>query len=1025
MLLIFSVVLNAQSPGFFLDDWEEKNAVIPVHQFIEKPTGNPTVKVAADPEQILHKVPKYIYGNNAVTWDNGMRSNPTAMRDLNNLNPHVLRWPGGNLSNNYFWNAHLGERPDDIPPGTDPWYGMGTQAWQMSVDEYYMLLEETSSTGIICVNYSYARYGTGPDPVANAAHMAAEWVRYDNGRSKFWEIGNENFGNWQAGYEIDQSLNQDGQPRFISGELYGQHCRIFIDSMRTAAAETGADIKIGVVAYDAEESYDPISEVWNEGMMPIVGDIADFLIVHSYFTPYNENSSVGTILNSHIVPGEIYEAVEADMTEAGKTMLPVAMTEWNIFATGSWQQVSYVNGMLAAITLGEFIGNNYGLSTRWDLVNGWDNGDDHGTFSIGGEPGVDPYNPRAVFFYMYYHQLFFGDQMVAYGVTGNENVVAHASTFSSGETGIVITNKSRTDEIVEIDMQNGEYGLNYYYYTLTGGTDNGDFSRQVLINGVETDEEGGGPDNYESIKAHASKTRNGITLHLPSLSVVYVMIDKEPPFSVAYAAVETDKTRISVELTEEILPFSDFSGIDVTVNNTFSPAILNVEMDPDRADKFYIYLDTELNSEDEITLTYSGTAIQSSGGTGLDPFSDMPVDNLIPGGPYAVSVVIIDTERQEPVDNCTITIGGESKATDAEGKVVFDMMEGIYTFHAEKDHYQAGTYQDISIFSDTTIQLEMKPEDYSLSFHFIDDRTFEMLPNVKVSAHDTSTYSNSEGVASISLAFGEYNISFEKVNFRTDSSDFLIIADTIYEILLSRTHAQLKFRLRYEGQPVQNASVVLHTDTLVSNPVGVCVFESVAIEQPFNYKITKENFYPVEGYISLLADSVLELQMTKSVANATFIVSASEGAIENGFVVIDQDTSWCNEEGSAKFYNLPLEYTYTYEAGAPGYEPVNGSFVQHADTTIQLMLTVSVTAGDAQNGIMIYPNPVIDHLIISYGDHRVDQLQVLDITGNSIFVKIINDQSGLYNLPIDVNPGIYFLRINSGGHIQTRKIIVK
>ncbi|MFW5877917.1 MAG: alpha-L-arabinofuranosidase, partial [bacterium] len=445
--------LQSQDPGFFLDEWQPKSAVIPDHEMADKRFDTATVYVDIDLGKMLNKVPKYIYGNNAVTWDNGIRSNSTAMKDLNNLSPNVLRWPGGNLSNEYFWNASYGNRPGDIPAGINVWYGQNTQDWQMSVDEYYDLLDKTNSEGLICVNYSYARYGTGPDPVAKAAHMAAEWVRYDNGRSEFWEIGNENFGNWQAGYEIDVNENQDGQPQFISGKLYGQHCRVFIDSMRAAAAEIGADIKIGVVAYDAEESYDPISENWNEGMMPEVGDIADFLIVHSYFTPYNEDSPVSTILNSHDVPHEIMTAVVDDMNEAGKPMIPVAMTEWNIFAMGSMQQVSYINGMLAALTLGEYVKNDYGLATRWDLTNGWSNGNDHGTFSVGGEPGVDPYNPRAVFFYMYYFQKYFGDRMVPASVTGNNDVVAHASVFSSGETGLVVVNKSRTSEVLKVNPQ--------------------------------------------------------------------------------------------------------------------------------------------------------------------------------------------------------------------------------------------------------------------------------------------------------------------------------------------------------------------------------------------------------------------------------------------------------------------------------------------------------------------------------------------------------------------------------------------
>ena len=59
--------------------------------------------------------------------------------------------------------------------------------------------------------------------------------RYDNGRTKFWEIGNETYGNWEAGYMIDVTKNQDQQPAVVTGALYGQHVNVFADSMRAAA----------------------------------------------------------------------------------------------------------------------------------------------------------------------------------------------------------------------------------------------------------------------------------------------------------------------------------------------------------------------------------------------------------------------------------------------------------------------------------------------------------------------------------------------------------------------------------------------------------------------------------------------------------------------------------------------------------------------------------------------------------------------------------------------------------------------
>ena len=82
------------------------------------------------------------------------------------------------------------------------------------------------------------------------AHLAADWVRYDNGRTKLWEIGNENFGSWEWGYRIDPALNKDGQPEFVTGALYAQHFKVFADSMRKAAADVGSTIYIGAVVYD-------------------------------------------------------------------------------------------------------------------------------------------------------------------------------------------------------------------------------------------------------------------------------------------------------------------------------------------------------------------------------------------------------------------------------------------------------------------------------------------------------------------------------------------------------------------------------------------------------------------------------------------------------------------------------------------------------------------------------------------------------------------------------------------------------
>lgn len=529
---IFAFTVKSQVPQeFFLNDWQPKTAVSPDFVVTPQPSLPANVTVTVNMKDTVTKVSKYIYGNNAINWAGKMNNNATLVKEISNLKPHVLRWPGGNLSNEHFWNAVQGKGPTDIPPTlkiNELNAGMNTSNWAMTVDNYYDLLKKTNSTGCICVNYSYARYGTGPDPVTNAAHYAANWVRYDKGRTKLWEIGNENMGNWEAGYEIDVTLNKDGQPKTISGDLYGRHCRVFIDSMKSAAAEIGSEIYIGVGVTESLVTWNDVMKNWNSGLMPHIADKADFLIVHSYYTPYNENSNIATILNSASKTKDYKNYALNDLKTYGKkNNLPVALTEWNIFAVGSMQAVSYINGMHAALVLGELIKNKYGQAMRWDLANGWNNGDDHGLFAVSGEPGVTAGTAHAPFFYMYYFQKYFGDVMVGSTVAGNSSVISYASSFSSGESGIVIVNKSTSQQIVDLKVNNFLEARSFYRFVLTGGTDNGNFSRKVYVNGEGPTQAGGGPKNYETIKAFGKSINGNPKFEVPPLSVTYVLVSAD------------------------------------------------------------------------------------------------------------------------------------------------------------------------------------------------------------------------------------------------------------------------------------------------------------------------------------------------------------------------------------------------------------------------------------------------------------------------------------------------------------------
>lgn len=549
----------ASSMGFFLDNWQPKSFTPPL--FTEATPPNTAINVVTvDASDIITKIPSNIFGHNANTWMGTLVGTPSLVTDVKNLKPNVIRWPAGSGSNGYFWNASPTQDPNNRNRQTpsadfmktwgipdkyidkdgkpiDAWFGYGktNDNWRASLDNYYDFLSQTNSKGSICVNYSFARYGTSKNPVAMAAKLAADWVRYDKGRTEYWEVGNENYADWEAGYRIDVSKNQDGQPEFLTGKLYAQHFKVFADSMRKAAAEIGAKIKIGAVFQESptQDWQNTTTKTWNATLVPELNNKADFYIVHHYITPYGENSNAATILNAALAhPEKMMKFVTNEIATNGGEMKPIAFTEWNMWARDQKQQVSNTSGVYAIIVQAESIKNKYGLAARWDLLNGWDNGNDHGLFSDGGSSDDPRMNPRPSFYHMYYFQKNIGDRLISSNGTGTANnlvttaIKAYASTYSSGEINVTLLNTSSIAQNVELKTKNFNAGNRFYWYSLEGSNDNGEFSRKVIVNGFGPKGVAGGPADYASLKAFSTLTNKGIKVVVPAYGSVCLVVEK-------------------------------------------------------------------------------------------------------------------------------------------------------------------------------------------------------------------------------------------------------------------------------------------------------------------------------------------------------------------------------------------------------------------------------------------------------------------------------------------------------------------
>ncbi|HEV2355722.1 MAG TPA: hypothetical protein VGR89_15850, partial [Puia sp.] len=185
----------APTEGFFLDDWKPKKFDIPNYQDAVASTGSTDVTVRVDTRNIITRIPPADFGHNANPWMGSMVTQPAFMQHLTDLRPHVIRWPAGSGSDGYWWDRPPGDPPADAPRtvldkngnkiAAHYFYGRPPGRRSGSLDDYYEARRQTGNEGIITVNYAYARYGTGPNPVETAAHYAADWVRYDRGRTKY------------------------------------------------------------------------------------------------------------------------------------------------------------------------------------------------------------------------------------------------------------------------------------------------------------------------------------------------------------------------------------------------------------------------------------------------------------------------------------------------------------------------------------------------------------------------------------------------------------------------------------------------------------------------------------------------------------------------------------------------------------------------------------------------------------------------------------------------------------------------
>jgi hypothetical protein len=310
------------------------------------------VKVKIDAKARIRVVDARTFGLNTATWDRELGT-PNTVALLNELDNQALRFPGGSTADTYHWKTNT----SDGQPAP----------WATTFDAFAATAAASHAQVFVTVNY-----GTG------TPEEAADWVRHSNVENcygfKYWEIGNENYGDWEA----------DKNVRPWDAVTYATRFAEYARQMRAV----DPSIKIGAVIQPSEDSDATYTDEvvinprtgtphsgWSAVMLSTfrqLGVTPDFVVYHRY------EQAPGAEIDAFLLNasrGWANDALElrqllSDYLGPRSRRIEIDSTETNsVYANPGKQTTSLVNGLFLADSLGNIMKTEFNSFVWWDLRN--------------------------------------------------------------------------------------------------------------------------------------------------------------------------------------------------------------------------------------------------------------------------------------------------------------------------------------------------------------------------------------------------------------------------------------------------------------------------------------------------------------------------------------------------------------------------------------------------------------------------------------------------------------------------------
>ena len=256
---------------------------------------------------------------------------PDLLKAIADLEPPVIRWPGGCFASAYRWKDGIGPQHERVAYPRDIWDDVDVNSFGTS--EFIGMCRRVGAEPLIVVNIG-TRNWNGDVKRADFIREVQDWIQYCNGPpdSKWGKVRAD------AGHPEPYGVRYweiDNETWHMGAEGYAEAVRTFAPKMK----EVDPSIRIaacGSAGYGDRGNGLP----WNRTIIERCADLIDYLSIHHYENP-----------NRFADGPRAYEAFfrkTADLIARSKNpRLKIYVSEWNAQST-DWRAGLYCGGLLNA-----------------------------------------------------------------------------------------------------------------------------------------------------------------------------------------------------------------------------------------------------------------------------------------------------------------------------------------------------------------------------------------------------------------------------------------------------------------------------------------------------------------------------------------------------------------------------------------------------------------------------------------------------------------------------------------------------